>query len=96
VEDLRLVTERLVEIIGEAARAVTPQGRAEHPGVDWIGGGHVDAPVTVTSCGRPRPGGRARSSRPSSQQVQLVVMPPESASNSMSDMAAVNLQGLHR
>jgi uncharacterized protein with HEPN domain len=26
-EDLRLVTERLVEIVGEAARAMTPEGR---------------------------------------------------------------------
>jgi uncharacterized protein with HEPN domain len=36
-EDLRLVTERLVEIIGEAARAMTPSGRATHPEVDWAG-----------------------------------------------------------
>lgn len=36
-EDLRLVTERLIEIVGEAARAMTPQGRAEHPDVDWTG-----------------------------------------------------------
>ena len=27
-EDLRLITERLVEIIGEAARAMTQEGRA--------------------------------------------------------------------
>lgn len=36
-EDLRLVTERLVEIIGEAARAMTAEGRAAHPDVDWTG-----------------------------------------------------------
>lgn len=36
-EDLRLVTERLVEIIGEAARAMTSQGRAQYPEVDWTG-----------------------------------------------------------
>lgn len=36
-EDLRLITERLVEIIGEAARAMSPEGRAARPDVDWIG-----------------------------------------------------------
>jgi uncharacterized protein with HEPN domain len=36
-EDLRLITERLVEIIGEAARAMTPEGRAAWPAVDWTG-----------------------------------------------------------
>jgi uncharacterized protein with HEPN domain len=36
-EDLRLVTERLVEIIGEAARAMTDDGRAQWPTVDWTG-----------------------------------------------------------
>lgn len=36
-EDLRLVTERLVEIIGEAARAMSSEGRAALPGVDWTG-----------------------------------------------------------
>lgn len=36
-EDLRLVTERLVEVIGEAARAMTESARAEHPEVDWGG-----------------------------------------------------------
>jgi len=36
-EDLRLVTERLIEIIGEAARAMTPEGRAAWPSVDWTG-----------------------------------------------------------
>jgi uncharacterized protein with HEPN domain len=36
-EDLRLVTERLVEIIGEAARAMTEDGRAAFPTVDWSG-----------------------------------------------------------
>lgn len=36
-EDRRLVTERLVEVIGEAARSMTEQARAEHPDVDWGG-----------------------------------------------------------
>ncbi|HVL03662.1 MAG TPA: HepT-like ribonuclease domain-containing protein [Acidimicrobiales bacterium] len=36
-EDLRLVTERLVEIIGEAARAMTTMGREKHPEIDWAG-----------------------------------------------------------
>ncbi len=36
-EDLRLITERLVEIVGEAARAITPEGRAAWPTVDWTG-----------------------------------------------------------
>ena len=36
-EDLRLITERLVEIIGEAARAMTDEGRAAHTEVDWAG-----------------------------------------------------------
>lgn len=36
-EDLRLVTERLVEIIGEACRALTDDFRAARPDVDWSG-----------------------------------------------------------
>lgn len=36
-EDLRLITERLVEIVGEAARAITPEGRAAWPTIDWTG-----------------------------------------------------------
>jgi uncharacterized protein with HEPN domain len=36
-EDLRLITERLVEIVGEPARAMTPEGRAAWPTVDWPG-----------------------------------------------------------
>ena len=36
-EDLRLVTERLVEIVGEAARAMTPEGRDDWPSIDWSG-----------------------------------------------------------
>jgi uncharacterized protein with HEPN domain len=36
-EDLRLVTERLVEVIGEAARAMTPAGREARPSIDWSG-----------------------------------------------------------
>ena len=36
-EDRRLVTERLVEIIGEAARAMSPEGRLRFPDVDWAG-----------------------------------------------------------
>lgn len=36
-EDLRLITEGLIEIIGEAARAMTPEGRAAWPAVDWTG-----------------------------------------------------------
>jgi uncharacterized protein with HEPN domain len=36
-EDLRLVTERLVEIVGEAARAMTAEGRAAWPSIDWPG-----------------------------------------------------------
>ena len=34
-EDRRLDTERLVEIIGEAARAMSPEGRARFP--TWTG-----------------------------------------------------------
>jgi len=36
-EDLRLITERLVEIIGEAARAMTSEGRSQYPEIDWTG-----------------------------------------------------------
>lgn len=36
-EDMRLITERLVEIVGEAARAMSPEGRAALPGIDWAG-----------------------------------------------------------
>jgi len=36
-EDLRLVTERLLEVIGEAARAMTESARSLHPEVDWTG-----------------------------------------------------------
>lgn len=36
-EDLRLVTERLVEIIGEAARAMTDAARDGWPTIDWTG-----------------------------------------------------------
>ncbi|MGV9710005.1 HepT-like ribonuclease domain-containing protein [Gordonia sp. NPDC003424] len=36
-EDLRLVTERLVEIIGEACRVLTDEFRATLPDVDWSG-----------------------------------------------------------
>lgn len=36
-EDRRLIAERLVEIIGEAARALSPERRALHPNVDWTG-----------------------------------------------------------
>lgn len=36
-EDLRLVTERLVEIVGEVARAITPEGREAWPAIDWSG-----------------------------------------------------------
>lgn len=36
-EDLRLITERLIEIIGEAPRAMTDEGRAAWPAVDWTG-----------------------------------------------------------
>ena len=36
-EDLRLITERLVEIVGEAARVITPEGRAAWPTIDWTG-----------------------------------------------------------
>lgn len=36
-EDMRLVTERLVEIIGEAARAMSADAHTTHPGVDWTG-----------------------------------------------------------
>jgi len=36
-EDLRLVTERLLEVIGEAARAMTDEGRSGYPDVDWAG-----------------------------------------------------------
>ncbi|HZR92752.1 MAG TPA: HepT-like ribonuclease domain-containing protein [Gaiellaceae bacterium] len=32
---LRLATERLIEIIGEAAANVSPELRAAHPEVDW-------------------------------------------------------------
>ena len=31
------MTEHLVEIIGEAARAMSPEGRVAHPEVDWSG-----------------------------------------------------------
>jgi uncharacterized protein with HEPN domain len=34
-EDLRLITERLVEVIGEAARAMTQEGRDAWPSIDW-------------------------------------------------------------
>lgn len=33
-EDLRLVTERLIEVIGEAARAMTDDARSMYPEVD--------------------------------------------------------------
>ncbi len=36
-EDRRLIAERLVEIIGEAARAMSPEGQARYPDVDWPG-----------------------------------------------------------
>lgn len=36
-EDLRLVTERLMEVLGEAARAMTDDGRSAYPDVDWAG-----------------------------------------------------------
>ncbi|MGH9246741.1 MAG: HepT-like ribonuclease domain-containing protein [Acidimicrobiales bacterium] len=36
-EDLRLITERLVEIVGEAARAMSDDAKAAHPSVDWAG-----------------------------------------------------------
>ena len=36
-EDLRLVTERLLEVIGEAARAMSTEGRAARPAIDWTG-----------------------------------------------------------
>ncbi|MCC6682716.1 MAG: DUF86 domain-containing protein [Phycisphaeraceae bacterium] len=32
---LRLAVERLVEIIGEAARKVSPEFRAQHPEIPW-------------------------------------------------------------
>ena len=34
---LRLATERLIEIIGEAAGNLSPELRAAHPDVDWSG-----------------------------------------------------------
>jgi len=34
-EDLRLIVERRIEIIGEAARRVSEAFRAEHPDVPW-------------------------------------------------------------
>jgi uncharacterized protein with HEPN domain len=36
-EDLRLVTERLVEIIGEAARSLSQEYRLRHDEIDWSG-----------------------------------------------------------
>ncbi len=36
-EDRRLIAERLVEIIGEAARAMSLDSRARYPDVDWTG-----------------------------------------------------------
>ena len=36
-EDLRLVNEQLVEVIGEAARAMTQEGRDAWPSIDWTG-----------------------------------------------------------
>lgn len=36
-EDLRLVTERLVEIVGEACRATSEELRQAHPDIDWPG-----------------------------------------------------------
>lgn len=32
-----MVTERLVEIIGEAARAMSAEGRARYSDIDWTG-----------------------------------------------------------
>lgn len=34
---LQLAIERLVEIIGEAARGVSSECRAQHPGIPWSG-----------------------------------------------------------
>lgn len=34
-EMLMLALTKLVEIVGEAAKQVTAEGRAEHPGVPW-------------------------------------------------------------
>lgn len=34
-ENVRLITERRIEIIGEAANHVSPQLRAKHPEVPW-------------------------------------------------------------
>jgi uncharacterized protein with HEPN domain len=34
-EDLRLATERRIEIIGEAARRVSPELKAAHPEIPW-------------------------------------------------------------
>lgn len=34
-EDLRLALTHLVQIIGEAARLVSPEGRAAHPEIPW-------------------------------------------------------------
>jgi len=36
-DDLRLITERLVEVVGEAARAMSPEAREAHADVDWAG-----------------------------------------------------------
>ncbi len=36
-ENLRLAVERRIEIIGEAARRVSPEFRAAHPEVPWRG-----------------------------------------------------------
>ena len=36
-EILRLATERLIEIVGEAASNLSPELRAGHPDVDWRG-----------------------------------------------------------
>lgn len=36
-EDLRLITERLVEVIGGAARAMSQEGRDARPAIDWAG-----------------------------------------------------------
>jgi uncharacterized protein with HEPN domain len=36
-EDLRLITERLVEIVGEACRALSDDYRTQRPDIDWTG-----------------------------------------------------------